>query len=189
MIYIGIDPGLSGGIAAINDSDDVVFKAIMPIKHGEIDVRTLAAILKELNKQGDAKVVLERVGAMPGQGVCAMFTFGKVVGMIIATLKIMQVPYQEVMPQQWKKVVLSGLSWKATVGKLVLPTGIGEEEKKVLQKAHSAKKTKAKKEAKLVAVSYVEKRWPRCDIRFGKKNPHDGVADALCMSAYGKIAS
>lgn len=186
MIYVGIDPGLNGGIAFIDKDEKILHAVPIPIKNGEFDARTFAAHLNSFMKNDDIKVVLEKVGAMPGQGVCAMFTFGKIVGEIIAVLKVLRCPYVEVRPQDWKKVVLEGMAWKAEKSKLVIPEGSSEEKKKELQKAHNIQKAKAKKEAKLVTAKFVEKRYPTFDIRLGKKNPHDGIADAICMALYSK---
>lgn len=46
---------------------------------------------------------LERVGAMPGQGVNSMFNFGMNYGFIRGLLEANEIPYQVVRPQDWKK--------------------------------------------------------------------------------------
>jgi len=93
MVYIGIDPGKSGAIAYIEDDmivtalfDEVVYKKIL-----------------ESIKGKRAVCCLERVGAMPGQGVNSMFHFGENYGFIRGLLEANEIPYQVVRPQDWKR--------------------------------------------------------------------------------------
>ena len=46
---------------------------------------------------------VEKVGAMPGQGVVSMFNFGHNLGLIEGLLKAYGISYQMVPPQTWKK--------------------------------------------------------------------------------------
>ena len=46
---------------------------------------------------------LEKVGAMPGQGVVSMFTFGHAAGAVAGVLAALEVPVTLVTPQRWKK--------------------------------------------------------------------------------------
>lgn len=46
---------------------------------------------------------LEKVGAMPGQGVTSMFHFGENYGYIQGLLESNSIPYELVTPQKWKK--------------------------------------------------------------------------------------
>ena len=100
-IYVGIDPGASGGIAVIEvegSSEIVSTWAYSPEKI----VNTCFEIA---DTAGELKVIacLEKVGAMPGQGVTSMFNFGKNVGFIEGVLSANYIPYQTVPPQKWKK--------------------------------------------------------------------------------------
>lgn len=49
------------------------------------------------------RAVVEKVGAMPGQGVVSMFKFGENFGMIQGILQAFGIPYELVTPQKWKK--------------------------------------------------------------------------------------
>lgn len=184
--YIGIDPGLHGGVVVVDGNENIIHKEIMPIIDGGIDAFHVARILNHFKNKYNLLVVLEKVGAMPGQGVCAMFTFGEGVGVLKACIQICKVPYIEVRPQQWKKEVLVGLPWKAESTKFVPPKDISKTELVALQKAHKSKKSKAKKEAKAVSATFVRRRFPQLDMKMGKKNDHDGIADAVCLALYGK---
>ena len=46
---------------------------------------------------------LEHVGAMPGQGVTSMFSFGQNFGWIQGALQALSIPYELIRPQKWKK--------------------------------------------------------------------------------------
>ncbi|NJM47942.1 MAG: hypothetical protein HC860_18685 [Alkalinema sp. RU_4_3] len=104
MIFIGIDPGLSGAIVAILPNG-IEFHD-MPIlevrKKTHLDYANLAHILR-CYSCGDVMAAIELVGAMPGQGVSSMFKFGQCYGAALATLASMQIPYQTVTPPVWKR--------------------------------------------------------------------------------------
>lgn len=93
MIYIGIDPGKSGAMAVITPTGEY----IVPF--------SLDGYKLELNRlgAGDACCCLERVGAMPGQGVTSMFHFGENFGFIQGLLTAYSIPYEMVTPQRWKR--------------------------------------------------------------------------------------
>jgi crossover junction endodeoxyribonuclease RuvC len=104
MIFIGIDPGVSGAIAIL--APDGVTFADMPIlevkKKSTLDYAGLACILRPL-ADGGAIAAVELVGAMPGQGVSSMFKFGQCYGAVLATLAALQIPYELVTPPVWKR--------------------------------------------------------------------------------------
>lgn len=95
MIFIGIDPGKDGAMAFISDVvSDVV---IVPY-----DPEVYRNFLKKFHSK-TAKACLEHVGAMPGQGVTSMFSFGENFGYIKGLLEAFEIPYELVRPQRWKK--------------------------------------------------------------------------------------
>lgn len=101
QIYIGIDPGANGGIALITVEPSAETVEAIPY-----DSEKLVNICFEIaNTTGELKIItcLEKVGAMPGQGVTSMFNFGKNVGFIEGVLSANYIPYQTVPPQKWKK--------------------------------------------------------------------------------------
>lgn len=92
--YIGIDPGKSGAIAIIHPDGTV---ETMPF-----DAVAYCRRLGELRLH-DVVCCVEKVGAMPGQGVVSMFNFGHNFGLIEGVLRACCIPYQLVPPQTWKK--------------------------------------------------------------------------------------
>lgn len=102
---IGIDPGCSGALIAMRDDGTIADHICMPtVKVGtksRVNGAHVAAFLREY-AQG-AHAYLEQVGAMPGQGVSSMFTFGHAAGVVEGILQGLSIPYTLVTPQAWKK--------------------------------------------------------------------------------------
>lgn len=100
MIYVGVDPGKNGGYAVIATGEDKAEKAVYVYPWDDAffacEMCSLAAM-----KVGVIACV-EKVGAMPGQGVTSMFSFGKSAGYIEGVLTALGIPYQLVMPRRWK---------------------------------------------------------------------------------------
>lgn len=105
--FIGIDPGKSGAIAIIDSSGEIVIVKDWP--GDEIQtarfIRDMLNILESDNIKVSA--ALEKVSAMPKQGVRSMFTFGCNYGIWKGILASFQIPFQEVTPQKWQKGVVS----------------------------------------------------------------------------------
>lgn len=99
MLAIGIDPGKSGALAVIYADDNNAPFRIKVVPFDESVYRDVITTLV------DDRVVccLEKVGAMPGQGVVSMFNFGRNLGFIEGMLQANKIPYQLVPPQTWKK--------------------------------------------------------------------------------------
>lgn len=94
-LFIGIDPGKKGGIAYIDTQNNI--SGTMPYSDKDLIDLCMDA------KHSEAMCCLEKVGAMPGQGVVSMFSFGQSVGYIKGVLESFRIPYQEITPQKWKR--------------------------------------------------------------------------------------
>jgi len=97
MVYIGIDPGKSGGIAYINHLGQVT---VTPYDDAE-----LVVLCKAMNASPVVQCVccLEQVHAFPGQSAQSQFNFGQSFGYIRGVMEGFNVPYQMISPQKWKK--------------------------------------------------------------------------------------
>lgn len=93
--YAGVDVGAKGGIAIIDEERNIVFLKPMSAEN----LLSAVCILAEHN----SIACIEKVGAMPGQGVTSMFNFGKGAGFIEGIMYGRGVPYQLIPPQKWKK--------------------------------------------------------------------------------------
>lgn len=100
---LGIDPGISGAIAILKDNEPVAVHDMPIMQQGkgkQVNVNLLATILEAYS---NATVVLEKVHAMPGQGVSSVFRFGESFGAIKGVVAALRMPLIEVTPQAWKK--------------------------------------------------------------------------------------
>jgi crossover junction endodeoxyribonuclease RuvC len=111
---IGIDPGINGAIAIFEDGqlDTILDMPTLKIASGKtmkshISAIGLVRILETwtLVSDGQAHIVIEKVGAMPGQGVTSMFNFGRSAGIIEGVVAALQRPYTYVTPATWTKAV------------------------------------------------------------------------------------
>lgn len=108
MIFLGIDPGKSGGIAALKASGEVLKTAKMPVT--ESDLLGFFEWATHVDNGYDlviepARAVLELVRATPQMGVVSAFTFGKGYGAIRMALASAGIPFDEVTPPVWQRVM------------------------------------------------------------------------------------
>ena len=103
--YIGIDPGVNGGIAVLSADGSVLCVTKMPPTP-----RDLFDFLSQYSE--DSFCVLERVGGLPGNGGSAMFNFGKGYGHLQMALVALGIPTEDVTPNKWEKVYQLGTSGK-----------------------------------------------------------------------------
>lgn len=109
-LILSIDPGQSGAVAALADGEFAGF-ADMPTSArkagGEIiDPQQLGAAVRGLVMQHPGAhrlAVIEKVGAMPGQGGTGMFRFGQSDGMARGVIGCLNIPLIEVAPMKWKR--------------------------------------------------------------------------------------
>ena len=156
-IYVGIDPGLDGGLA-VENGDTAVAIPMPTVNVGggkrEIDAKAVAEWL-EAHGARSGFVVIEKVGAMPKQGVSSTFCFGEGYGGLKAVLRVMNYRWSLVTPQAWKKTVLSGFGTKDKSAAI-----------EWCRRTYPALSLKATE---------------RC------RTDHDGMADAVCMSRMARI--
>lgn len=98
MLYIGADPGKSGAVAVLDGSGAIV---CVVRNSGTLSDRW-AALSAAIGTHA-AAAALERVHAMPGQGVTSCFTFGAEYGVLHAWLIALGVEIAHVSPQVWQR--------------------------------------------------------------------------------------
>ena len=151
--WMGIDPGLKGGIA-VQYAHQASRAIPIPTTDGKFDPPEISRMIDSLLDCDPlfglrpTLVYIEDVHAMPGQGVTSMFNFGFGVGLLHGILAAKGLTVYRVNPIRWKNRVL-----------------------------------KNRTKDKLVAIQYCLDNFP--EVNLGKK-PHDGMADALCISEYAR---
>src|ERR1039457_1035367 len=115
MIFIGIDPGLSGAVAIIeenhvqlHDSPSWAVGSKQGVRHdynvgGMVEIITGAVATVE--NRGSIVAGLESVHSMPDQGVASSFKFGVGLGIWQGILAALRITYQMIPPQRWKSVL------------------------------------------------------------------------------------
>lgn len=110
MITIGIDPGMTGAISFLGQGQDAeppvcrVFD-LPVIRDGAlswIDGGRLRSLVLS-NRDGHCVAVIERVSAMPKQGVASSFNFGVGFGSVLGVLGAIGIPVEFVASSKWKR--------------------------------------------------------------------------------------
>lgn len=95
-VYIGIDPGASGGIAIL-EAGEVQWLDLKD--KTEIDI--LKWSLDKVSEDVYVMAMLEKVHSMPGQGVASSFKFGQSYGSLRMLLAASGCVWEDVTPQKW----------------------------------------------------------------------------------------
>lgn len=108
-LFVGIDPGLSGALAFLSGEElDVLAMPTLTISKAKgtrriLDLTALAGIIDDKTKNAArVSVFIERVAAMPKQGVASMFSFGESYGAIKGIVAANFLPLTLVTPVTWK---------------------------------------------------------------------------------------
>lgn len=101
-ICVGVDPGQKGGIG-YTSKDRSIYAAI---RFPE-DIPNAAEFIREVYMEFDIQLaVVEKVNAMPGQGVSSTFKFGTNYGAYLGIFAALQIPFHMVTPRTWQKKML-----------------------------------------------------------------------------------
>lgn len=111
-LTLGVDPGQAGALALLTDDGSVELLADLPIISDRslkwIDGSVLQSMLLNAIAGRPCRAVIERVSALPRQGVASSFSFGVGFGSILSVLQTLQLPLEFVTPAAWKRAM--GLS-------------------------------------------------------------------------------
>jgi hypothetical protein len=127
-LTIGIDPGLSGAIAVLDDAGSLVSLTDLPVIRdlslSWIDGSELLSIILGALQGRSAVAMVERVSAMPKQGIASAFCFGVGFGSVLSVLQALNIPLEFVTPAVWKRSLCLGKDKKASLHKarLLYPT-------------------------------------------------------------------
>jgi crossover junction endodeoxyribonuclease RuvC len=103
MIWIGIDPGQKGGYALIIAKEEKIDNGVYVYPWDDNEFPAKMRGIKHLADNPVMVACVEKVGAMHGQGVRSMFTFGQSYGFILGVLAALGIGVQLVPPGTWKK--------------------------------------------------------------------------------------
>lgn len=159
-IFVGIDPGLNGGIVGIDSNENIVKKFVMPIiksNKTEYDIKEFQEIIHDFiyiahKNKSTCWFILEKQYVRPVSGKRACWMNGYGYGMIQTVLITSGVQTEIVNPQTWMKKL-----------------GIDSKDKKG--------------SVKYCLRKYPNEKWTATER---SKVPHDGLTDALGIAVAGK---
>jgi len=112
MIFIGVDPGLSGAFACINGLDSKITLHDIPvIKVGKRHEYSVPDIVKFFQSRMPCFVGLEALHAMP-KSMCSVmgnFSLGRSSGIFEGIIAALGISFEKIPPRRWKKVMLDGM--------------------------------------------------------------------------------
>ena len=109
MITVSIDPGLSGAIGFLDSGEFLAVEDTPTILKGsgsvkyEVDAAGVRNLINSTLGGRPFIAVIERVNAMPGQGVSSVFSLGDSFGSSRAVLNLTASSLVYVAPRTWKK--------------------------------------------------------------------------------------
>jgi hypothetical protein len=169
MNFIGIDPGLSGAIAVIDEKGSILLLKDFPyvqvdkpyssgLRKGQMrkvkkaDLDTLQEIFVEATDLSESRMFcIEHVHPRPGEGVVSTWSFASAYWTWMGMIAYAQAQFINPVPQVWKKTF------------------------------KEFKKLPKDKASSLVVV---KKLFPTADIKF---KYHHGRADALLIAEYARL--
>lgn len=105
---VGIDPGLTGGVAVLNDGE-VELVMPMPVQDNQVDPRLLTTLLGAFKEP--IIVAIEHTQPMPKNGSIGSFKLGMATGVALGVVGALHLPLHRLRPAEWKKVMhLTGKS-------------------------------------------------------------------------------
>lgn len=165
--WIGIDPGINGGIFVINEASQT--KAWKMPTHGDdIDAKAICDIFKGVSRAHEVSVIIEQVHSIFGSSAKSNFTFGFVCGVVEAIVISQGLKFTKVQPKAWQAEI-----WITS-----------EIEYKPLE----AGKVKKSVNTKLTSQKAAKRLFPKLDFRGSLKckKDHDGIIDAALIAEFGR---
>jgi hypothetical protein len=168
-VYIGVDHGEKGALAALDWNGDILDHMKMPIKDDKIDCFQIYSWLYENWGDYDEHVVVcgERLHAIFKAAASSTFSFGKNVGKIVGIIECLQMEYHEVRAVDWQDAIFE--EWK-------------------IDPIYSSKRTpsgKLRKDTKAMAAVALEHLHGN-NRDFSTFVKHDGLVDALLIAEYAR---
>lgn len=101
LIVAGLDPGLSGALAVLDEEGDCE-TCHMPCM-GDPRIMDGGAVARWLGDRCVQLAVIEQQQAFPKQGLSSSFRTGQSYGQLLGVLQACLIPYKIVTPARWKK--------------------------------------------------------------------------------------
>lgn len=112
MLTLGIDPGLSGALALLDEDGKIVELVDMPTlkttkTRREVCSCDLVGLFEDWRAHaGEFRCVIENAGTRPGQHASSGLKAGTGFGIILGILAAQKVSVERISPQRWQKKML-----------------------------------------------------------------------------------
>jgi len=119
-MIIGIDPGITGAVAFLDEKEIKVVKCPFIRVSGKRlydESKMVEIICLGVAKKKKIYAIVEKAQAMPKQGVSSMFNYGYGYGVWIGILSCLKIPFELVSPVKWKRDMLIGIPGSDKKGK------------------------------------------------------------------------
>lgn len=167
-VYVGVDPGISGAIAFIQGKKIAVYDFEDPIA---------LKVLQSGYLFGDAHALIERVHAMPKQGISSTAKFMTTFGQWIGRLEALSISFGFTTPQKWQQAMFGSAP---KIYKLVTV------EKGYKTPQGEVPPVKAKKvDTKAMSLQTARQMFPVVQDRLTRQKDNDR-ADALLIAEFCK---
>lgn len=113
-LWIGIDPGKTGGLVALDQGGRLVGHSLMPVvgKGTRRSRPSLALLLDWANRTRQPEqavtVAIERVSSAPSDGVVSAFSFGRSLQVCFDLADAIGAAAVEISPKDWQRTFLRG---------------------------------------------------------------------------------
>lgn len=159
MNYLGIDPGLNGGMCIIDDNGNIIDSIVMPTFRDPKGKRIFDAqgIYKWIQSHNYASPVslagIEKPIPMPRLPSNVLLSLGYGNGVLVGIMTALLIPFQMVRAQEWQKKILTSVTAGTT---------------------------------KQRSIQYAQQMQPKYDWRENERCrvAHDGLADAFCIAKF-----
>lgn len=98
--FLGVDPGASGASVIVLDGEPPKF-----VYHSETEAEISNWYELILRKHYPVYAMIEKVSAMPKQGVSSTFKFGQSFGFLRGLLTAHKIPFELVSPVKWQNAL------------------------------------------------------------------------------------
>lgn len=101
-IYIGVDPGMKGGLCWLDDNEEGECVPMPKTPDGMFDEKAVWDWFTYL-PQENLTAAIEKVWSVQGQGISSAFKFGQAYGFLRACLVGHNIPFYDVTAMTWQK--------------------------------------------------------------------------------------
>ena len=174
-MYIGIDPGKSGGIVGVDDTGRIHLKYVIPLIGREVDTKRMLEIFEFVKRHENENVqmAIEDVHSIFGSSAKSNFQFGWIVGFLEAMVISQRIGYVKVTPKEWQSK-----SWYG-VSPVLINTGKKTKQGNIKYKVDT-------KKTSLIAA---QRLFPGETFMASERSrvAHDGLVDAALIATWCRM--